>query len=51
MSRSGCILNGRLPKIDNARPFGDRELTRNFVTTVNDIQNMCPVDEIAAIRA
>ena len=31
----------RLPKIDNARPFGDLELAQNIVTMVNnDIQNM-----------
>jgi len=34
---SGC----RLPKIDNARPFGDLELAQNIVPMVNnDIQNM-----------
>jgi hypothetical protein len=42
---SGC----RLPKIDNARPFGDPELAQNFVTTVNMIYKMCLVDKIAAI--
>jgi len=41
----------RLPKIDNARPFGDLELTQNVATTVDMIYRMCPVDEIAAIRA
>jgi hypothetical protein len=31
----------RLPKIDNARPFGDLELTQNIVTTVNMIYRIC----------
>jgi hypothetical protein len=40
----------RLPKIDNARPFRDLEIDSKCRHDGQyDIQNICPVDEIAAI--
>jgi hypothetical protein len=44
-SRSGLYSEFRLPKIDNARPFGDLELAQKCRhDSKYDMQNMCLVE-------